>query len=336
MSGIAGAGLLLLLLLVVYTAVSQDCSQPCDCPPVARPCPLGSSRVLDGCGCCRVCARQAGETCSVLRPCDHHKQLYCDYAALRNTDTGLCMVQYRSGEAFQPSCRHQCVCMNGEIGCVPTCASAMPLPSPACPAPQRVTIPGQCCEEWVCQAPPPDRPFQPAMAATSTAMWVGGGGESPQDNCVTQTTAWSECSSSCGVGVSSRVTNDNQRCQLERQSRVCLIRPCHAAQERAIRRGKQCVRSLRAPRSVRFSLSGCRSVRAYRPRFCGVCADGRCCSPQATLTAELEFRCPAGELVRRRVMFIKTCSCHRRCPRDNDIFLSTRHRPMGAEYANNM
>jgi len=37
------------------------------------------------------------------------------------------------------------------------------------------------------------------------------------------------------MGVSSRVTNDNERCQLERQTRVCMIRPCGAEQEKEIK-----------------------------------------------------------------------------------------------------
>ncbi|KAJ8289282.1 hypothetical protein COCON_G00019410 [Conger conger] len=68
-----------LLLLIVCMALAQDCSQPCSCPSEAAPCAVGSSLVLDGCGCCRVCARQAGEPCSLWEPCDHHKQLYCHY-----------------------------------------------------------------------------------------------------------------------------------------------------------------------------------------------------------------------------------------------------------------
>lgn len=59
--------------------------------------------------------------------------------------------------------------------------------------------------------------------------------ESPRDNCLVQTTEWSECSATCGMGVSSRVTNDNERCQLERQTRVCMVRPCQADQEKSIK-----------------------------------------------------------------------------------------------------
>lgn len=47
-----------------------------------------------------------------------------------------------------------------------------------------------------------------------------------RDQCVVQTTSWSQCSRSCGMGVSSRVTNDNTRCKLIKETRLCNIRPC--------------------------------------------------------------------------------------------------------------
>lgn len=75
-------------------AMCQECSQPCDCPAESPLCPVGTSLVLDGCSCCKVCARQAGEPCSFLEPCDHHKDLYCDYGVLSDTETGICIGEY--------------------------------------------------------------------------------------------------------------------------------------------------------------------------------------------------------------------------------------------------
>ncbi|XP_041665759.1 CCN family member 2b isoform X2 [Cheilinus undulatus] len=352
---------LYLLLLFISVTSAQDCAQPCSCPSAPPPCPVGTSLVLDGCGCCKVCARQLGEPCSLLEPCDHHKELYCDYGLLSDTYTGICMAQegqscdlggviYRSGESFQPSCKHHCVCMNGEIGCVPTCASEARLPSPDCPYPRRISIPGKCCEEWVCDEIPPDQNYESVMAASQihplpssdplsvfrSAPPYGLPLESPRDNCIVQTTDWSECSATCGMGVSSRITNDNQHCQLERQTRICMIRPCNSQQEREIKRGRKCVRTPKAQRFMRFELSGCSSTRLYRPKFCGVCVDNRCCTPHRTVTAQVEFQCPEGDAFVKKMMFIKTCACHHDCPSDNDIFMASNTRRMIGDYDNGM
>lgn len=48
-----------------------------------------------------------------------------------------------------------------------------------------------------------------------------------EKKCPVQTTDWSQCSSSCGMGVSSRITNKNPECKLEREARICTVRPCH-------------------------------------------------------------------------------------------------------------
>uniref|UniRef100_A0A3Q3GEX8 CCN family member 3 n=1 Tax=Labrus bergylta TaxID=56723 RepID=A0A3Q3GEX8_9LABR len=324
--------------LCCHTA-AQDCSKPCSCPSAPPPCPVGTSLVLDGCGCCKVCARQVGEPCSLLEPCDHHKELYCDYNLLSDTETGVCMeeISYLTFVfcSFQPSCKHHCVCMNGEIGCVPTCASDVRLPSPDCPYPRRITIPGKCCEEWVCEETPQDQHYESVMAGQHGSPY-GPPAESPRDNCIVQTTEWSECSASCGMAVSSRITNDNQRCQLERQTRICMIRPCNSQQDREIKRGKKCVRTPKAQRFMRFELSGCSSTRLYRPKFCGVCTDNRCCTPHRTVTAQVEFRCPEGDVFIKKMMFIKTCSCHHDCPQDNDIFLASNTRRMIGDYDNEM
>ncbi|XP_042362369.1 CCN family member 2b isoform X1 [Plectropomus leopardus] len=348
-------------LLIISATVAQDCSQPCACSAPPPPCPLGTSLVLDGCGCCKVCARQLGEPCSLLEPCDHHKELYCDYTLLSDTETGICMAQegqmcdlggvmYRSGESFQPSCKHHCVCMNGEIGCVPMCASDVRLPSPDCPYPSRIHIPGKCCEEWVCDQSPQDHNYHNYQSAIARATQIQpfpssspvsvfrqvSPAESPRDNCVVQTTEWSECSATCGMAISSRITNDNQHCQLERQTRMCMVRPCNNQQETLIKSGKKCIRTPKVQQGMRFKLSGCSSTRLYKPKFCGVCTDNRCCTPHTTFTAEVEFQCPEGEVFMKKMMFIKTCSCHHYCPQDNDIFLASNTRRMIGDYDNDL
>ena len=53
-----------------------------------------------------------------------------------------------------------------------------------------------------------------------------GGGSRPSTECKKETTSWSSCSVTCGMGVSVRVTNDNADCLPEQQRRLCLVRPC--------------------------------------------------------------------------------------------------------------
>lgn len=61
-------------------------------------------------------------------------------------------VIYQSGETFQPSCKYQCTCQDGQIGCVPRCNEDLLLPQPDCPVPRKVEVPGECCEKWICDA----------------------------------------------------------------------------------------------------------------------------------------------------------------------------------------
>lgn len=44
--------------------------------------------------------------------------------------------------------------------------------------------------------------------------------------CFLQTTDWTPCSATCGMGVSSRVTNSNAKCRLVKETRLCQIREC--------------------------------------------------------------------------------------------------------------
>lgn len=61
---------------------------------------------------------------------------------------------YQNGENFQPSCKHQCTCIDGAVGCQPLCPLELPLASLGCPSPRLLKVPGQCCKKFVCSKGP--------------------------------------------------------------------------------------------------------------------------------------------------------------------------------------
>ncbi|XP_068406940.1 cellular communication network factor 6 [Eschrichtius robustus] len=109
----------------------QFCHWPCQCAHQKPSCPPGVSLVRDGCGCCKICARQPGDTCNEADLCDPHKGLYCDYSADGpRYKTGVCAylvavgcefnrVHYHNGQVFQPNPLFSCLCVSGAIGCTP-------------------------------------------------------------------------------------------------------------------------------------------------------------------------------------------------------------------------
>ncbi|NWH31099.1 NOV protein, partial [Chloropsis hardwickii] len=308
------------------------CPRSCGgrCPAEPPRCAPGVPAVLDGCSCCLVCARQRGERCSALLPCDESSGLYCDRGPEDGAAAGICMVLegdncvfdgmiYRNGETFQPSCKYQCTCRDGQIGCLPRCNLDLLLPGPDCPFPRKVEVPGECCEKWVCD--PDDEVILGgfAMAAYRQEATLGIVSDSSA-NCIEQTTEWSACSKSCGMGFSTRVTNRNQQCEMVKQTRLCMIRPCEN-EESSDKKGKKCIRTRKSVRAVRYEYRNCSSVQTYRPRYCGLCSDGRCCTPHGTKTIQVEFRCPQGKVLKKPMMFINTCVCHNNCPQSNVVFL---------------
>ncbi|XP_012715317.2 CCN family member 3 isoform X1 [Fundulus heteroclitus] len=334
----AEAALVFIVTAQIFTlAWAQICPRRCLCPEEVPVCLPGVPLVLDDCACCLVCAGQIGHVCSEMKPCDTRKGLQCDYSVDVHKRSGVCAVSvgnvcvldglvYQHGQFFFPSCKYQCLCQNGQIACIPRCNLDVMLPGPDCPMPRKVQVPGECCEKWVCEPKSEASALGGfAMAAFRQEEAVSFGGWDPRLNCIEQTTEWGACSKTCGMGVSTRVTNKNDRCEMVKQSRLCMIRPCEDLQGQmtqvALRqRGSRCQRVVRSDKAVHLSYKNCTSVLAYKPRYCGTCTDGHCCTPHRTKTTLVEFQCSNGNTSRKPVMAVLTCVCHTHCPRDDAVW----------------
>uniref|UniRef100_A0A8D3B1S2 Uncharacterized protein n=1 Tax=Scophthalmus maximus TaxID=52904 RepID=A0A8D3B1S2_SCOMX len=309
--------------------VTASCPAECECPADPLVCPPGVSTVSDGCGCCKVCAAQLNQDCSPARPCDHHKGLECNYGNDVTMAWGICRAKsegrsceyngriYQNGESFRAGCKHQCTCIDGAVGCAPLCSNKLPPASPSCPVPTA----GQDTRTVLLQRGlPQGNPQQTTLSHLISyhRSW----NHLKDKKCPVQTTDWSQCSRSCGMGVSSRITNKNPLCKLERETRICTVRPCQGL---AVPNGKKCSPTQKAPEPLRLSYGECVSVRFYRPNYCGVCTNKRCCSPRHTRTVPVTFVCPDGERFQRSAMFIQSCKCSDDCGHLNEVALPPQH-----------
>ncbi|KAM3621579.1 uncharacterized protein V6R79_013075 [Siganus canaliculatus] len=303
------------------------CTGPCQCPPTVPRCLAGVSLVSDNCGCCQVCARQEGESCTEQLPCDPHRGLQCDYSASFPGEPGQCVDRnelgceingrrLEEGQVFQPTCAQLCHCLGGGVTCVPLCSHDLQRPTDKCPDPQLVRVPGRCCKEWVCDGL--DNNSIRSNPSTDQARHDSGGGLlslsfGPISNCIEWSSDWSPCSHSCGPGVSTRTSNRNWACRLQTEIRLCQVRPCQTLLPglRRLQVGSgMCDSSYTSPLSFHLEHQGCWSTRAYRPRFCSsACPEGHCCSPSLTRTVRMAFRCPQGRVALQQVMVIESCSC---------------------------
>lgn len=169
-------------------AAAQECSNQCSCPSTPPQCPPGVSLVLDGCGCCRVCAKQMGELCTEKDVCDPHKGLYCDFGAPVNRRIGVCTGEPpEKGELL-----HACLTaielsvfrVNVDL---PLVVSSIQL----------ARAPPACSEAWCTRAERPSR----AAASTSVPVW---------------TEPWAACLSApwtCGCPALTAQCPDGSRCR---------------------------------------------------------------------------------------------------------------------------
>ncbi|XP_048377884.1 CCN family member 1-like [Stegostoma tigrinum] len=352
MEGLLFFSLLLSVASALLSKVRVQCPSECSCPPSPVRCPPGVSLVLDGCGCCKVCAQQLNDDCSLANPCDHLKGLECNQGTKMLAGGGICRAKsegrtceyngriYQHGEGFQLSCKHQCTCIDGAVGCIPLCPQELPLTGMSCLNPRLVKVPGQCCEKFVCDKEESkhrgvafhDLGYLAGISSNELVQrkhhslrnrpaWraLFEGQRFPQYKCIVQTTQWSECSKICGLGVSTRVSNDNPECKLKKETRLCQVRSCRQTFYPKLKKGKKCTRTQKAMEPVRFNYAGCKSVKQYRPNSCGLCIDQRCCSPQKTRTIRVQFSCEDGESFSKNMMMIQSCKCSYSCPHLNEV-----------------
>ncbi|KAJ6665673.1 hypothetical protein lerEdw1_002043 [Lerista edwardsae] len=131
---------------------------------------------------------------------------------------------YRDGEVFQPNCKLQCRCSAGGFSCVPLCSEDVRLPTPDCPHPKRVEVPGKCCQEWICER----QGRQTTQDTMAVQRLPGIAPIAVPYQCEEWSTQWSACSATCGIGIATRVSNQNQYCRLETQTRLCIHGPCQS------------------------------------------------------------------------------------------------------------
>ncbi|KAK7889897.1 hypothetical protein WMY93_025457 [Mugilogobius chulae] len=295
--------------------LSSSCPAVCECPVEMPKCAPGVSVVLDGCGCCKVCARQLNEDCSLTEPCDHTKGLECNFGAsfALATTRGICRAKsegrpceynskiYQNGESFQPNCKHQCTCIDGAVGCVPLCPQELSLPNLGCANPRLVKVPGQCCEEWVCDDTKEidilekifgkdflNEEMEKDLTNRNELITIVKGGLKSLPAYRQQP----ECSKSCGTGISSRVTNNNSECKLVKETRICEVRPCTQSPYSSLKKGKKCSRTKKSSQPMLH--------------------------PHDTRTIRVKFRCEDGETFNKNIMMIESCKCTYNCPHANE------------------
>jgi len=313
------------------------CQYPCRCPHQALQCHQGQGEVTDGCGCCRMCGRQLGDLCNLRDRCDSSKDLVCDRNTRDDRSIGYCRapaitkrksclvdgILYKDGEVFSPQCSRECTCQNGFYGCVNQCPQEAWENRPSeltCHEPKLQPVVNHCCKEWTCQKLVADG-SNPLGSLESQALvngqWVPTTVApptipGPAHNCHKASTDWSPCSVTCDVGVAVRHIVDDVTCQAVQERKLCYLRPC-GKNITTIGRDK-CTPTTRNTESrVHVRYQDCLSVKEYKLKFCTTCMEDKCCWPQKTHTASMEFECSGGKRKTFNYMFIKWCRCDSQC-----------------------
>ncbi|KAK0063519.1 protein CYR61, partial [Biomphalaria pfeifferi] len=318
------------------------CQYPCQCPNEEFMCENGVQLVKDGCSCCMMCPRQLGDLCSKKDKCDVTKGLYCDNK--NENTTGICRgkankpcnvdgVLFQDGEKFQPHCSQLCTCQNGFYGCVNQCPQELQKPSElTCHEPKLIKANNKCCKEWTCQKMEARgnwsrgrlesgnlvNKYYITPAATKAPAPLA----NHRRQCQGEATDWSQCSVTCGVGVSMRIVVDSISCLQHKETRVCFVRPCHVNVSTLVVNGPpKCTPTTKGQGPEHIHFQGCESVKGYRLKFCTNCQVNKCCYPAKTKVKEIVFQC-RGTREKMAFLWIKKCRCDDVCyvkdrPRDS-------------------
>lgn len=331
------------LVFLGATTLAKEAGCPVECRcSKPRLCPAGVPLVWDDCTCCRVCAARFNEKCGALKPCA--PGLRCQTAVGLNRSRGVCRAAtagrpcskdgrvYQHGEGFLASCRLHCLCLDGKVGCRVLCPLHLPPPPASCPHPRLVPVPRTCCRTWTCpgdvfkelelgwngeEGEWDDSGNEVVDQRLGAKRWRGRSRSGPRSRnrqgggCRLHVTEWSPCTVTCGIGVSTRITTNNTRCRPKEESRLCQVRPCDMIDHLLPTKGSACLKTYKEQVPRPFVYNGCTSLQSYRPKYCGMCQDGRCCLPSESRSTQIRFKCPGVDSMVVTVAKIKRCACTR-------------------------
>ncbi|XP_075692474.1 CCN family member 1-like [Rhinoderma darwinii] len=339
----------LMLLSVTCTLGERlGCPLICKCSEVPT-CPPGASPVLDACGCgCTVCVQGLDSECDGFRPCDATKNLICDYQGDSNRQQGVCKVHHERqscfhngneilhGQDFEIDCNSYCKCENGNIHCVPLCPDPEKPLNPNCKEMKLMTVPGECCAQWRCLEessgvedwdepsdiyPAPDDVSMDEETKIRTRREAIDLGDTKKDEeqfpepyTCKPDTEWTPCSRTCGFGNSVRIIYNKESCVPKAEKRLCMIRPCKGQYPNAnytvLKATNVCNRVMSWSHPLHLRFRDCLSSRPLLPKFCGLCSDGRFCTPSLSQMRPVSFQCAKlNRNVTRQVMWVQRCHC---------------------------